>query len=261
MFNSIKIGFVGLGAMGLGMASRLSKKGFDVVGYDINQESAARLVSEGGRVATSPRQAALNRSVLIVAVATSNQASAVLLDPDTGAAEALERKGTIILCVTAAPEYVVGLKERICAIGRSDIAVLDCPISGGELRAWKGDLSLICSGSRAEIDRVRIILKSMGSQLHLFSGAVGRASSVKMIHQILVGVHILATVEAMGLCAMAGLDPQAVCDSVGASESYSWLFGQRAAHMIDKSKVPASSLMIITKDFVPLFPRPPVRCS
>lgn len=245
-----KVGFLRLGAMGLGMAARLVQKGFDVVGFDPNPKAMLRLSEQGGQVSDTARAASEGRDAVVVVVATAEQATSVLLDPEKGTVEVLQRNCTILLCITASPAYVSSLKAKIMDLGRPDIKLVDCPISGGEVRAWNGDLSLICSGNDADIKGVRNMLDSLGSQIHVIPGGLGRASSVKMVHQILVGVHILASVEAMGLCAVAGLDAQQVYETVTSSEANSWIFGQRAAHIIEAKRALASSLMVITKDFV-----------
>lgn len=236
--------------MGLGMASRLVKAGFEVTGFDISSRAISMLTSEGGKVADSPRVVAANANVLIVVVATSEQATSVLFDAGSGALETLPPNGVILLCITAAPEYASEAKEKLQTSGRSDVRLVDCPVSGGEVRAWEGTLSLLCSGDAADIDYIHDVLDCLSSQLHIIPGGIGAASSVKMVHQILVGVHILAAVEMMGLGHVAGLNLQATADAVMEGDGASWLFGQRANHMLDEYRVPASSLMIITKDFV-----------
>lgn len=250
MTNELKVGILGLGAMGLGMASCLVKSGFSVTGFDINSSAMKRLGEVGGRIVNTPRAVATDAGVLIVVVATSDQASSALFDANNGAVASLPSRSLILLCITAAPEYMCEIKEKLRVVGRPDIRLVDCPISGGEVRAWQGTLSLICAGSETDIEYVHEILSCLSSQLHIIPGGIGAASSLKMVHQVLVGVHIVASVEVMSLAYIAGLDLASIYDSVTKSDGMSWLFGQRVAHMLNKQEVPASSLMIITKDFV-----------
>lgn len=250
MADKLRVGFVGLGAMGLGMASCLARTGFEVTGFDINQEAVAQLVDEGGRAADTPQASAAKVDLLVIVVATSDQATSVLFDGDTGALATLPQNKVILLCITAAPDYVVNLEPQLKAASRQDVRLIDCPISGGEVRARQGTLSLLCAGKEADVEYVYDVLDCLSSQIHIIPGGIGAGSSVKMVHQILVGVHILTSVETMGLAYTAGLDLQSTYDSVMEGDGASWLFGQRAAHMINEKKVPASSLMIITKDFV-----------
>ncbi|CAM1503523.1 Fc.00g011140.m01.CDS01 [Cosmosporella sp. VM-42] len=144
--GKLKIGVIGLGAMGLGMATCLAKAGFEVTGFDINQEASKRLQDEGGRVAGTPRESSADADLLAIVVATSDQASSVLFNENTGALATLPQDIVILLCIAAAPEYVVDLESRLKAADRSDVRLLGCPISGGEVRAWEGTLSLLCAG-------------------------------------------------------------------------------------------------------------------
>lgn len=250
MCRDLKVGFLGLGSMGLGMASRLVKDGYDVAGFDVNTKAMGELAREGGQAIRTPKATAAHADVLIVVVATSDQASSVLFDSVKGALAGLRNGAVVVLCITATPEYAAETKKRLESLGRSDVKLIDCPISGGTTRAWEGTLSLLLAGDDQDISSIRDVLDCLGSKLHIIPGDIGAGSSVKMVHQILVGIHILASVEMMGLAYAAGLDLQLTYDSVMDGDGASWLFGQRAAHIIDSSRVPASSLIIITKDFV-----------
>ncbi|KIY01114.1 uncharacterized protein Z520_02666 [Fonsecaea multimorphosa CBS 102226] len=248
MGNSPRVGVIGLGAMGMGMASTLLREGFDTTGFDVSSSAMEKFKQNGGKGASSPRGVAMTVDILVVVVANSDQTSSVLFDPQTGAVPALPRNAVILLCITASPDYVMGLGGRLREAGRSDIRVIDCPISGGELRAWQGSLSLLCAGEDADIDTCRPVLDALSSRLHVITGGVGAGSRLKLVHQILVGVHIIAANEVMGLCHLACMNLQSVHDQVMGSDSASWLFGQRTSHVIDGEKVPASSLRIIAKD-------------
>lgn len=245
-----KVGFIGLGAMGLGMASCLVKAEFPVTGFDINQKAMTEFTKSGGRPANTPRDTTTEADVLVIVVATSDQASDVLFNPDSGALAMLPENAVILLCITASPDYVLSLESRMKENNRPDVRLIDCPISGGEVRAREGTLSLLCAGKEADIAYIRDVLNCFASHVHIIPCGIGAGSSVKMVHQILVGVHILASVEVMGLAYVAGLDLQSTYDAAMGGEGASWLFGQRAAHILDENRVPASSLMIITKDFV-----------
>lgn len=250
MGPDLKVGFLGLGSMGLGMASCLVKDGYDVAGFDVNLKAMEDLAYEGGKAFGTPKATAAHADVLMVVVATSDQASLVLFDSEKGALAGLRNDAVIMLCITATPEYATETKKRLESFGRSDVKLIDCPISGGVTRAWDGTLSFLLAGDEQDISSIREVLDCLGSKLHIISSNIGAGSSIKMVHQILVGIHILATVEMMGLAFAAGLDLRLTYDSVMDGDGSSWLFEQRAAHIIDSSRVPASSLMIITKDLV-----------
>lgn len=250
MSTKHRIGVIGLGAIGLNMALCLVDAGYKVTGFDINTEATSKLGSEGGSVARTSQQAAMNADILVITVATSIQTTAILCENKYGLISSLPVNSFILLCITAAPEYVLEVRNLLNTVGRSDLKLIDCPVSGGEKRARHGTLSLLSSGETEDIDSIRGITSSLSSQVHVIPGGLGAATSVKMVHQILVGVHIIASVEMMGLASALGLNLELTYDAVMESDAASWLFGQRAAHLMDKSKVPASSLLIITKDLV-----------
>lgn len=125
------IAFAGLGAMGYGMASHLLKSGFPLVVYDVYTPAMDRLIAEGASAAQSPREAAKQADFFLCMVANSLQANPLLFDSESGAVEGLPRNGTILMCSTVAPAYIDEIKKRLNGMGRSDIRLIDCPVSGG----------------------------------------------------------------------------------------------------------------------------------
>lgn len=125
------LAFAGLGAMGYGMASRLLKSGFPVVAFDVYAPAMHRLAAEGSSSAQSPRDAARNAEFLICMVANSEQATPLLFDPEAGAVKALPRNGTILMCSTVTPAYIHEIRRKVNELGRADIHLIDCPVSGG----------------------------------------------------------------------------------------------------------------------------------
>lgn len=126
-----RIAFAGLGAMGYGMASHLLKSGFPVTGYDVYAPSLDRLVAEGASSAQSPRDAAKDSDFFLCMVANQTQADPLLFDSNTGAAQALPIDATILMCSTVAPAYISEVKQNLARTGRTDVRLIDCPVSGG----------------------------------------------------------------------------------------------------------------------------------
>ncbi|KIW48937.1 uncharacterized protein PV06_01493 [Exophiala oligosperma] len=244
----IKVGVAGLGAIGFGMAESLIRSGFNVTGYDINPEFMRKLEEAGGHGVSSASKLAAASECCICVVATSDQARALFLEPAKGALWHLPPSSTIILGITARPDFVGAFQQEIRDAGRTDISLIDCPVSGGEARARAGTLSLLCSGDIGGIRRINLILHAIGSQIHEIPGSLGAASRIKLAHQILVGVNIAAAVEVSPLARASGLELGEVHEQVMGSDAASWLFGQRVCHMLDPKSIPASSLSIIVKD-------------
>jgi 3-hydroxyisobutyrate dehydrogenase-like beta-hydroxyacid dehydrogenase len=137
-----KVGFVGLGAMGIGMAVSLVKAGFKVAGYDVYPPSTEKFVATGGSAsaAQSPAEAALDAQILILMVQNASQAEDVLFGAGK-AAETLPNGAVVILNSTVPPSFVRGLRTRLVDLGRN-IDLIDAPVSGGVARAALGQLTV-----------------------------------------------------------------------------------------------------------------------
>lgn len=247
------VGFIGLGSMGFGMATHLIHAGFEVTGYDIQEKTRIKFSEAGGNTANSPR-AVVELSqcqVLVIMVATAEQAFDVLFNEDSGAAARLPRDAVVLLCITAAPEDATRISHAMSKdLDRDDVMVLDCPVSGGANRAADGSLSILYAGGDEIPDHATRVLEAMSAHRFHVPGPPGSAFALKMIHQILVGVHIVAAVETTGLAMLAGMDLESLEKEVMASSAASWLYGERVPHLRDMDRSPYSSLAIILKDLV-----------
>ncbi|KAH7350560.1 hypothetical protein BKA65DRAFT_453015 [Rhexocercosporidium sp. MPI-PUGE-AT-0058] len=246
--TSQKIAFAGLGAMGFGMASHLFGLGYHVTGFDVYEPSLEKFRALGAKTATSPREAAQESDFFICMVANSNQAESVLFDTETGAVKALPQNATIILCSTVPSRYLASVQSSLEKLGRSDILLVDSPVSGGTVRAAQGNLTILASGTSPSLERGNSILSDMSEKLYIIPGGVGVASNVKMINQLLAGVHIAAAAEAMGLAAKAGLNTRQVYEIIVGAAGNSWMFENRVPHMLDNDLTPYSALDIFVKD-------------
>jgi 3-hydroxyisobutyrate dehydrogenase-like beta-hydroxyacid dehydrogenase len=246
-----KIGMVGLGQMGFGMASSLLRAGFTVCGYDVHQPSLDRFLSAGNnaKAASSPSDAASGADVLILMVQNATQVEDVLFGSGN-AAEHLSRGSVVILNSTVPPSFVRSIDKRLVGLDKN-IGFIDGPVSGGVARALKGDLTIICSGSRSTISGAHAVLIAMSGQpknLYHVQGGVGAASSVKLINQLLAGVHIVSAAEAMAFSARLGLDTRSVFDIIKTAAGNSWMFENRVPAMLAADWTPNSALAIFVKD-------------
>lgn len=247
--RKLNVAFAGLGAMGFGMATNLLKCGFQVTGYDVYQPAMDRFVAEGGKSASTPSKAAEYEEFFICMVVNAEQAGNVLFDMHTGACLTLPKKATILMCSTVAPADINGFKQLG---GRTDLRLIDCPVSGGAARAANGTLSIFAAGQEADLVHANQILECMSSKLYKIPGGLGGGSKAKLIHQIFAGVNIAMASEAMGLAAAAGLNTQEAFDYLKNSHGNSWMFSNRVPHMLDPSLPPYSAINIIAKDVVSL---------
>lgn len=243
-----RIGFIGLGAMGQGMAQSLLRAGFSVTGFDIAPVAIARFAAAGGLSATTPAAAAQNADVLIIMVLNGEQAEAALYG-DHGAADALvtsaEDPPVVILCSTVSPAFVRGLAARLAAQG---ILYLDAPVSGGTARAAEGKLSIMASGAPEAFRKAQSVLDVLAENIYLMGDEPGQGATMKLVNQVLAGIHIAAAAEAIAFGARAGIDPNRIYEVITNSAGASWMFQNRVPHILADDYTPHSAVEIWLKD-------------
>ncbi|TKA81508.1 hypothetical protein B0A49_00560, partial [Cryomyces minteri] len=264
-----RIGFVGLGAMGQGMATSLVTAGFAVSGYNVYAPSIQRFLAGRGKsyAAASPAEAARDAQVLVLMVQNAAQAEDVLFGSGK-AAENLPKGSIVILNSTVPPSFVIGLRKRLVGM-ETGIELVDAPVSGGVSRAAQGQLTvsrkstyvsnalltrlgqIIASATDAAMAQANPVLAAMSGvpkNLYYIEGEVGTASSVKLINQLLAGVHIVAAAEAMAFGSKLGVDTRALYETIKIAAGGSWMFENRVPAMLNADWTPHSSLAIFVKD-------------
>lgn len=239
-----KIGVIGLGAMGLGMARSLVKGGFDVHGFDVSPDAAGALVSSGGTAAATPGAAAEGADVVFCVVVNADQVDAVLFGAD-GAAAVLPAGAVFAVCSTVPAAFAVDAAQRLAQTGA---LYLDAPISGGAARAADGQLTVMASGSKAAFAAAGPALDAVAQTVYRLGDEPGAGSTMKMINQLLAGVHIAAATEAMALAARQGLDLPQVYDIIVKAAGNSWMFENRVPHILEGDYTPRSAVDIFVKD-------------
>jgi 3-hydroxyisobutyrate dehydrogenase len=240
----MKVGVVGLGSMGLGMARSLARAGHEVHGFDVRPDPLAALRDAGGLPAATPAELGGRVEALVVVVVNAAQTDEVLFGP-AGAAATLPRGAVVITSATVAPGYAAALGDRLAAAG---LLHLDAPISGGAAKAATGELSVMASGAPAAFERAGPVLAAVAAKVHRLGDRPGQGSQVKLVNQLLAGVHIAAAAEAMALCLRAGADPRTVYDVICGSAGASWMFQNRVPHILSGDYTPLSAVSIFVKD-------------
>ncbi|KAI8964337.1 NAD binding domain of 6-phosphogluconate dehydrogenase-domain-containing protein [Daldinia sp. FL1419] len=251
MASKPEISFIGLGAMGFGMATNLVNLGYKVTGFDVWQPTLDRFHAAGGNTATTPAGAVQGKDYCVCMVATAQQAQAVLIEGDNAALASLPQGAALLLCSTVPCAYVQGLEKQLAELGRGDIRLIDAPVSGGAARAADGTLSIMAGGSDDAIEKGRFILQEMSDpkKLYIVQGGVGAGSNMKMCHQVLAANQILAASEGLGFASHLGLDLHAASQEIIKSDAWAWMFENRLPRMLDPEFKPvASALTIIVKD-------------
>jgi len=239
----MRIGFVGLGAMGAHMARNLLKAGHEVAGFDQRAAAVEALADSGGIAAASSADAAAGSAVLVLMVVNAAQAESILFGD--GALDALPSDGVVMLMATCPPEAVEMIAERVTATGRGFV---DAPVSGGVVGAEAATLSIMFSGEDAAVAKVRPAMEALGDKLFHMGDRPGQGAMTKTINQLLCGVHIAAAAEALSLAEKAGVDAAKVLEIVSGSAASSWMIRDRGARMLEEDPVVTSAVDIFVKD-------------
>jgi len=239
----MKIGFVGLGAMGAPMALNLVKAGHAVHGFDVRESVTRALAAAGGHAAASAADAARDADLLWLMVVSGDQAESVLFEG--GAAAAMPKGAIVVAACTQAPAQAQRTAERLAAMG---LAMLDAPVSGGIKGATAGALTIMISGDAAVIERARPALSAVGQRIFDVGRAAGLGSTAKMINQLLCGVHIAAAAEAMHVAERAGVSLETMHQIISVSAGNSWMFGDRVPRMLQDEPPVTSAVDIFVKD-------------
>ena len=240
----MKIGFIGLGAMGLPMAINLVKAGHDVSGFDFNPAALEKLAAAGGRAAASAAEAAEGADFFVLMVVNGDQAQDVLFGAGR-AADALPPGACVIASCTQAPAQAEALGE---ALSERQIALVDAPVSGGVPGAEAGTLTIMASAAAHVFDKARAVLDVVGRNVFHVGEEHGAGSTAKLINQLLCGVHIAAAAEALQLAEAAGVNPKSVFDIVSVSAASSWMLNDRGPRMLQDSPEVRSAVDIFVKD-------------
>ena len=238
------IGVIGLGAMGLGMAQSLRRAGCDVHVCDVRAEAAQAFASEGGTACATPAVLAALCEVVVSVVVNAEQTEAVLFG-EHGAAAALKPGSVFVMCSTVAPGWSVALEARLAERG---VLYLDAPISGGAAKAASGQMTMMTAGSAAAYAKAGGALDAMAAKVYRLGDRAGNGSKVKIVNQLLAGVHIAAAAEAMALGLREGLDADALYEVITHSAGNSWMFENRMAHVLAGDYTPLSAVDIFVKD-------------
>lgn len=242
--SDYKVAVVGLGAMGMGIAQSAFRAGLDTTGCDVSAAQRDAFAKSGGLVAGTPAEAATDKDCLAIVVVNQDQTEAVLFG-DTGAVESLPAGAVVLGCATVPPAYARDVSTRLSEAG---LLYVDAPISGGAAKAATGDLSVMGSGAPEAFDRAQPFLDAIAERVFRLGDEAGPGSTMKMVNQLLAGVHIATAMEAVALGIKSGLDADKIYEVITASAGNSWMFENRVPHVLDNDYAPKSAIDIFVKD-------------
>lgn len=237
-----KVGVIGLGNMGMGMAKNLIKSGFSVIGFDLDDKRLLKLKENGGSTATSTVQVGEETDAVFVMVMNGEQVKAVVADLATG----LKDRGTIILTATITPEEA---REAYSIADIEGVAMLDSPVSGGMDGAHNGTLTLMTAGKKSVFNDCIKILEAVSSNIFHVGEEIGEGQTVKASLQAFIGASFTAIFESLVLGSKAGIKGQTLYDVFSASGVGSPLFKNCASLIMDrKFKNTGSHISTMYKD-------------
>jgi 3-hydroxyisobutyrate dehydrogenase-like beta-hydroxyacid dehydrogenase len=240
----MKVAVIGLGTMGMGAALNLVRKGHQVTGCDVREAARVELAAAGGTTVGNPGELPADTEAVVVFVVTAAQTEDVLFGPH-GALGTVGKGAVVLCCATVAPEAARALDTKIAAAG---FLMLDAPVSGGKAGAHGGTMTVMASGSDAAFAKAQPVLDAMAGKVWRLGEPVGVGSTVKMVNQLLAGVHIATAAEALALGIRAGADPRTLFEVISSSAGSSWMWQNRVPHILDGDDTPLSAVNIFVKD-------------
>jgi 3-hydroxyisobutyrate dehydrogenase/putative dehydrogenase len=244
----MRVGWIGLGAMGAPMAAALARSGHSVHAYDIVPGRATALAPDGVRAADSIAAAVGRADLAAFMVATPDQLEQALFGPDgaAGPSGALPAGAIVMIMATVGPEAVVSAARRLAAAG---VAVVDAPVSGGVQRAAAGDLLIMVSGAADPVARSQPVLGPLARTAPVVGPSPGDGQRMKLVNQLLCGVHIAAAAEALAFAEALGLQAAGCWEVLRDGAAASFMFEDRGARMVAGQFGQArSALDIFVKD-------------
>ncbi len=242
--SNCTVGLIGLGAMGNGMAQSLRRAGHSPSVFDIRADVSAAFAKDGGTACKTPAELGNCCDVIVSVVVNAAQTESVLFGAD-GCAATMKPGSVFVMCSTVDPNWSVVVEARLAALG---ILYIDAPISGGAAKAASGQMTMMTAGKPEAYAIAELFLNAMAAKVYKLGDSAGAGSKVKIINQLLAGVHIAAAAEAMALGLREGVDPDALYEVITNSAGNSWMFENRMAHVLAADYTPLSAVDIFVKD-------------
>ena len=238
----MKIGFIGLGVMGKPMAMRLLQGGHNLVVLVIDPARAS-LFSSSATVASTPSEVGAGADLVITMVRDTADVESVLFG-EHGVTQTLMPGSTIIDMSTISPLGTADIARRLSSIG---CYMLDAPVSGGEIGAIEGKLSIMVGGDRGVYEKCLPILQHMGKKI-VYTGPSGSGQKTKAVNQVIVALNLLAMVEGLRVAEAGGLDLQTTLDAVTGGAGSSWALVNLAPKILASDFAPGFQIRLQQKD-------------
>ncbi len=238
-----RVGFVGLGIMGQGMARNLLKAGYSVRVWNRTSSRMDPLIEAGATAGASPADVAANCDIIVVCVSDTPDVEEVILGQN-GILSGVQAGALVIDCSTISPQATIDIAEQLNAKG---VKMLDAPVSGGSEGAANGTLSIMIGGPEDQVERARGVFEAMGNTItHV--GKQGAGQTVKLVNQILVVGNCLAMCEALIFAQAGGVDLERCLNAVTGGAAGSWMLANRGPQIIERDWRPGFTINLQQKD-------------
>lgn len=237
------IGFIGIGVMGKSMARNLLKNGYSLVVYTRTKEKALSLLEEGATWANSPKEVAEQAHVIITIVGYPHDVKEVYLG-ENGIIHHAKEHTYLIDMTTSTPTLAKEIYEEA---KKRNMYALDAPVSGGDIGARDGKLSIMVGGDKEAFDAVLPIFQALGTNI-VYQGKAGSGQHTKMCNQIAIASNMIGVAEAMVYAKKSGLDPEKVLQSIASGAAGSWSLSNLAPRMMKGDFAPGFYIKHFLKD-------------
>ncbi|WP_026370989.1 NAD(P)-dependent oxidoreductase [Kallotenue papyrolyticum] len=238
-----RIGLIGLGIMGRGMAANLLRAGFTLRVWNRTRSRMEALIAQGAQPADSPADLAAHSDIIITCVSDTPDVEAVLLG-EQGVIHGAQPGALVIDTSTISPQATRMIAERLAEHG---IHMLDAPVSGGSEGAERGTLSIMVGGDAQQLERARPVLQAIGQTItHI--GDHGAGQMAKLVNQILVVGNTLAMSEALLFAQAGGLDLERTLQAVSGGAAGSWMLSHRGPQILRRDWRPGFTIDLQQKD-------------
>lgn len=239
---------IGLGTMGMGAAKSCIRAGLNTYGGDISDKALETLKEAGAvKVSKTPKEFGAELDAVLVLVVNAAQVKSVLFgdNPQDCLASSLKKGTPVMVSSTMAASDAKEIAARLVEYG---LPMLDAPVSGGGVKANAGEMTVMASGAPETFEALKPMLDAIAGKVYNIGTEFGLGSSVKIVHQLLAGVHIAVAAEAMAMAKKAGIPLDIMYDVVTNAAGNSWMFENRMAHVLAGDYTPLSAVDIFVKD-------------
>ena len=230
----MRIGFIGIGAMGKPMALNLLKAGHELYVFDVVAAAVADMVAQGGQACTSPKELAQKTEAVITMLPNAKIVESTLTGENGLLAGS--RPGQVFIDMSSVSAGSTKLMAKLA--GEKGVGYVDAPVSGGVAGATAGTLTIMVGGSADDVAKVQPILQAMGKNIH-HVGEVGAGDSIKVVNNLLLGINTAAVAEALVLGVKSGLSPQVMLDIIKGSSGRSYALEAKTPGFILKNNFAA----------------------